>query len=161
MNDTTKAQIQSIIRAGMNLFAGYHSLSPDTGDKITSAIIAIVALAWTIIDNWRKADDKPAAPGINVPLSAFIIGLCLSSGCARFVGKTDTRADGQSVTTFRAYTFFDSKNELSKLAIRQTTTNKLNQSFGLSEMRQESSSTNLNALIGDIVGAAVKAAKAP
>lgn len=158
MNEQTKAQIQSVIRAGMNIFAGYNSLSPEVSDKIVSALLALSALLWTIYDNRRKAMNSEA-PKIAVPL--LVAALLLGSGCARFVGKTETRSDGTSYTTFRAYTFFDSKNELSKLAIRQTTTNKLNQSFGLSELKQESSSTNINALLSDIVGAAVKAAKTP
>jgi hypothetical protein len=147
----------------MNLYAGYHVMSPDSSQKVESVVMALVALLWTFYDNWSKsAKGQPSqATPKYVPILAFILFLSMASGCARFVGKTETRADGTSFTTFRAYTFFDSKNELSKLAIRQTTTNKLNQSFGISAVSQESSSTNVNALLIDVVGAAIKAAKTP
>lgn len=66
----------------------------------------------------------------------------LSAGCSRFVGQTETSADGRSVTRFRAFTLFDAHSELAKLSVTQSTTNKLKQSFGIGSFEQSSSASN-------------------
>jgi hypothetical protein len=83
--------------------------------------------------------------------------LLLSSGCARFVGAV--KAPDGSETRFRAFTFFDSKNDLAKLALRQTTTNKTLQSFGIGSASQESSASNIVTILSIGADGAIKALK--
>jgi len=85
--------------------------------------------------------------------------LLLNSGCARIVGQTETRADGTSITRFRGFTLFDAKSDLAKLAIKQTTTNKLTQSFGIGSLVQESSASNIVTILSIGADGAIKALK--
>jgi len=167
MSDKTIANLQSLTRATLNGLAGYLLTRPENWAKELSAALVVFAASWTISDNNTKAVSPVVVPSTTstvtgVKLMALAAVLFLFTGCARFVGQTETKADGTSITRFRAYTLFDSKNDLTKLSIKQTTTNKLNQSFGILGVDQQSqTSTNFNALVSDIVGAAIKAAVKP
>ena len=91
---------------------------------------------------------------------AGLVGLVavmgLSIGCARFTTVVSS-ADG-STTKVSAYTLFDSKSELAKLAAGQgARTNAQHVTVG--SLNQESTTTNLNSILSDVVAAAIKAAK--
>jgi hypothetical protein len=95
----------------------------------------------------KRSDPAAAAVAnkvVSVAIACMLLG-CMAtvSGCAFASGRTETRADGTSVTRFRGYALFDSHNELAKLAIRQTSTNKLSQSFGIGSLNQEASGSNV------------------
>jgi hypothetical protein len=97
-----------------------------------------------------------------------MVGLMLIlCGCAsvRSTTKQATAKDGTvTVTTsVRAYTLFDSQSQLTKFANRGTMTQSNQWAPGttIGQLNQESSSTNLNAIIGTVVEAAVTAAKKP
>ncbi len=81
----------------------------------------------------------------------------LLMGCASVVTEqTETDAEGYTRhTKFKARTFWDSKNELTKA--RTTMTDK-SQGVAVSGLEQEASGTNAVNLIERVVGAAVRAA---
>lgn len=54
MNDALKANLQSVIRAVINLYAGTHVLAPGTADKIEGWVLTAIAIAWTLLDNIKK-----------------------------------------------------------------------------------------------------------
>lgn len=122
-----------------------HPATAPWSDLVQEVGIGIGLLAAR--DNNVTSEQAGAAKGPSIPVSVKMMILFLSvslfSGCARFVGQTETRADGTSITRFRAYTLFDSKSELTKVIVRQTTTNKLSQSFGIQQATQESSGSNI------------------
>ena len=89
--------------------------------------------------------------------SAGVIALVTGVGCARFSSSV-TAPDG-SVTKVSASTLFDSKSELAKLAAGQGARTNA-QHITVGSLNQESATpTNINTLISDVVGAAIKAAK--
>lgn len=54
MNDALKANLQSVIRAVINLYAGTHVLAPGTADRIEGWALTAIAVAWTLLDNIQK-----------------------------------------------------------------------------------------------------------
>ena len=58
MNDTTKANIQSVIRAGLNVFAGMHLLNADQTTRYEGIAAAAFAVGWTVYDNYKKSKIK-------------------------------------------------------------------------------------------------------
>lgn len=87
----------------------------------------------------------------------YLLPLALFAGCASVVTEqTETDETGYTRhTKFKARTFWDSKNELTKA--RTTMTDKT-QGVAVSGLEQEASGTNATALIERVVGAAVRAA---
>lgn len=59
MNDTLKAQLQSVIRAVINLYAGTHVLAPGTADRIEGWTLTAIMVVWTLVDNWKNQKPKP------------------------------------------------------------------------------------------------------
>ena len=93
----------------------------------------------------------------------FILCL-LCVGCQFLHSKTEKLApDGtREITTATSYSLWDSQGQL--LRFRNTTggyagSNNWVSGTSIGSLNQEASSTNINDLIGTIVGAAVKAAK--
>lgn len=70
---------------------------------------------------------------------------------------------GYNRTTVRAYTLFDSQSALTKFQNRGVVTrsNEWANGTSIGQLNQAASSTNLNSIISDVVGAAVKAAVKP
>ena len=95
---------------------------------------------------------------LTLPTVLLSLGLAFV-GCAvvRTHQAETTNRDGSVTreTDFKARTFFDSKNDLSKM--RTTMTDK-SQGVAVSGLEQESSGSNATALAGVIVEAAIKAA---
>jgi ABC-type uncharacterized transport system YnjBCD substrate-binding protein len=88
----------------------------------------------------------------------FIIGILIAfTGCASFHShQTQTRTDGTVVESDqKIWTFWDSKTSVAKL--RASTTEKT-QGLTVGAYDAEVTSTNLNNLVSDVVGAAVSAA---
>jgi hypothetical protein len=54
MNDALKANLQSVIRAVINLYAGTHVLAPGTADKVEGWTLTAIAVVWTLLDNIKK-----------------------------------------------------------------------------------------------------------
>lgn len=86
--------------------------------------------------------------------------LVLLGGCATQQTLLEENfPDGSSKTTrVTTRTFWDSKSELAKLKTSHT---KTSQSVGITDLSQESTSTNVVDLVERVVGAAVKAAVKP
>ena len=89
-----------------------------------------------------------------------VAALALSNGCSSFtstVSETDY-SDGRTntTTTVKAKTLFDSKSDLTKFRASQSEKGK--QSIGVDGLSQESSGSNVVALAGVVVNAAVSAA---
>jgi len=89
-----------------------------------------------------------------------VAAVALSTGCSSFtstVSETDLgNGSTNTVTTVKARTFFDSKSELTKFRASQSERGK--QSIGVDGLSQESSGSNVVALTGAVVNAAVSAA---
>lgn len=89
-------------------------------------------------------------------IALTFLALCLT-GCASFSSEQDqTKPDGTNTKSHqRIFTFWDANSSVAKL--RASTTDKT-QGLTVGGLDQESTSTNVNALVEGIVGAAVKAA---
>lgn len=93
------------------------------------------------------------------PLKFFLIfSLFCAGGCAtQHTHLEETRADGYSkISDTVTRTFWDSTSNLAKLKTSHTDKT---QSIGITDLEQETSSTNTTHLIEAVVGAAIKAAK--
>lgn len=88
----------------------------------------------------------------------------LISGCAFLHSKTVTNPKtGEIKTTVSAYTLFDSQSALTKFQNRGvlTSSNEWAPGTTIGSLNQSATSTNLNEILGVVVGAAVKAAVKP
>jgi hypothetical protein len=98
----------------------------------------------------------------------FIVGVMalwlavMCCGCSSFYSRTEAVDNvGKPVTiTVRISTLFDSKSEITRLLVHQTTrTNGIAaQSTGIASLDQQSTATNINDVLSAVVGAAVRAA---
>lgn len=93
-------------------------------------------------------------------ISALAVSLC---GCAFLHSKTLTDKQGQVTTVVTAYSLFDSTGNLTKFQNRGqlTSSNEWSPGTTIGSLSQTSTSTNLNDILGTVVGAAVKAAIKP
>lgn len=95
-------------------------------------------------------------------LLAACIGFVLLSGCAKFKSTVSEErlADGsiRKVTLVKAGTLFDSKSDLAKFAAGQTDKS---QKIGIGSLGQESSGSNVVAMVEGITRAAVGAMVKP
>ena len=119
--------------------------------------------AWSNVDCslevQNQSDITRANPGRAFGfLAALGLAAALVTGCSHWSATViDSGPDGtlrESKT--KAFTLFDAKSDLARLTVQQRGTN---QAIGLGALAQDSSSTNLNALIEGVVGAAIRAAK--
>jgi len=87
---------------------------------------------------------------------ALFFALCLC-GCSSFRSdQIETRPDGSRVEQHQKITtFWDSKSDIARL--RASTTDKT-QGLTVGSISQESTSTNINDLVGTVVSAAVQGA---
>jgi hypothetical protein len=94
----------------------------------------------------------------------WALALCALCGCAFLHSKTNTDPKtGQVTTVVTAYTVFDSQSALAKFQNRGqlTSSNEWAPGTSIGTLNQSATSTNLNEILGVVVGAAVKAAIKP
>ena len=97
-------------------------------------------------------------------MKKYLLLIPFITGCAFLHSKTSTNPKtGEVVTTVTAYSLFDSTGNLTKFQNRGTLTSSNEWAPGTSigTLSQSSTSTNLNDIVGTVVGAAVKAAIKP
>lgn len=138
MNDTMKANLQSIARAVINIAAGYFAFSPETSTKLEAALAVLCTIVWTIWDNSKKPQPAPVVPTPQTPpvlplilVSCLIIG---ATGCATGVATTKNIA---TVAKIAAY-------EGSKYEIKQDPGSRRYFVAGRDALRGLLSSTNYN-----------------
>jgi hypothetical protein len=174
--DQINAIIASLIRKALVSagVAGYVKSDSEVA-QIASAVAVIISVAWGIIKHYVDNKAQPISPGVPVlpdNVRAYIdnaskttrtmlmllpmLWLC---GCASISGET-TAPDG-SKTKFHGFSFWDSHNDLAKAIASQVTTNRTHQSVGITGLAQDSSTTNLNNLVSEVVSAALKAVVKP
>jgi hypothetical protein len=89
--------------------------------------------------------------------------LLLGSGCAFVHSRTRSTADGEVTTVVTSYTLWDGNAALAKFQNRGmvTRSNEWAPGTSIGSLNQQTTSTNINDLIGTVVGAAVRAAAKP
>jgi|SRR6185295_5930515 len=94
---------------------------------------------------------------MKTPVTTLIFAILLTVGCAHFnYSANETKPDGTEIATkVKAFTFFDSKSELSKL---KTSTTDKTQSLGIGTLNQEAEGSNAVNIVNSVVSAAVTAA---
>ena len=104
--------------------------------------------------------SKPPGTFLFLLLSAFSF-LLLMSGCAYHCAKIYDSATGKVAAKERAFTFWDSQNSLTKLRLSTVAvTNKdgtWSPGINIGSIGQESSSTNISADMGNLIGTAFRA----
>jgi len=92
-----------------------------------------------------------------------LIAALALSGCAFLKSTTETASDGTVKTRVTSYTLWDSDAQLAKFQNRgaMTRSNEWAPGTSIGGLNQSSTSTNINDLLGTVVGAAVKAAVKP
>lgn len=112
---------------------------------------------------WRHAKRmvrEKLRQSVKLSILALCYGLC---GCAYLHSTTSSTPDGTVQTKVTSYTLFDSNAELTKFrnAGQLTQSNQWAPGTTIGGLNQSATSTNLDQLIGIVVGAAVKAAVKP
>ncbi len=127
----------------------FSSATAENLDKVEGALAVIAGFVWSMVEDYRKAKNTPPPAALPVIVAFFLL---LNTGCARFgTWQTDYSYDAetgnlirQNTTKVKATTFFEAKSELSKFKALQTDKS---QSTAVGSLGQESSSTNLTALV--------------
>lgn len=92
----------------------------------------------------------------------LLLILILSSGCAYHASKVYDPATGNLAGKTRTYTLFDSQSSLSKYHLNTLATTNAHGTFSpgisIGGLNQETSSTNINALIGAVIQGAIEGA---
>lgn len=96
-------------------------------------------------------------------LALSLMAVALLAGCAFLHSKTQTEQDGEVTTVVTSYTLWDSQAALARFQNRGVVTHSNEWAPGttIGSLNQSSSSTNVNDLIGTVVGAAIKAGVKP